>query len=120
MGDVQNTGSLLNAALNLILGSLAQLQAEGHVVIHGHVWIQGVVLEHHGYVAVLGGYVVGKGVADVQLALAYFLKAGNHTQGGGLAAAGGSNQDDKLLVFNLQVEVRNSRYAAGINLIDIS
>ena len=32
-------------------------------------------------------------------------QAGDHPQGGGLAAAGGTHQDDELLVLDLQVQV---------------
>ena len=117
--DVQDAGGLFHAALDLILGSLAQLQAEGHVIKHGHMRIQSVVLEHHGDVAVLGSDVVRQHVAYVQLALADFFQTGDHTQGGGLAATGRSDQDDKFLVLNVQVEVGNSSDATRVNLVDI-
>ena len=34
--------------VDLILGDFLQLQGEGHVVVHRHVGIQSVALEHHG------------------------------------------------------------------------
>jgi hypothetical protein len=40
--------------LDLLARALRQLQAEGHVVEHGHVRVQRVVLEHHRDVALLG------------------------------------------------------------------
>ena len=119
VGDVQDAGSLFHAALDFVLGGLAELQAESHVIEHGHVRIQSVVLEHHGDVAVLGSDVVRQHVADVQLALADFFQASNHTQGGGLAAARGADQDDEFLVRNVQVEVGNSSDATRINLVNI-
>ena len=119
MRDVQNAGSLFHAALNLILGGLAQLQTESHVVKHGHVGIQSVVLEHHGDIAILGGDVIGEHVAYVQLALADLFQTGDHTQGGGLAAARGANQDDKLLILDVQVEISDRSNAAGIDLVNI-
>ena len=39
---------------------LAQRQGKGHVLIDGHVAVEGVVLEHHGHVPILGG-----GLGDV-------------------------------------------------------
>ena len=91
-------------AVDLVLGHLAELQGEGHVLVDGHVGIQGVALEHHGDIPVFGFHVVHELPVDVQLAAADFLQAGHHAQGGGLAAAGGANQDDELVVLNIQVE----------------
>ena len=46
--------------------------------------------------------------------------AGNHAQGGGLAAARGADEDDELLILDLQVEVGNSRSSsARIDLVDV-
>ena len=67
--------------------------------------IQGVALEHHGDVPVLGLHVVHQLAADVQLAAGDVLQTGDHPQRGGLAAAGGTHQNDELLVRNVQVEV---------------
>ena len=67
--------------------------------------IQGVALEHHGDIAVLGGDVVHQLAVDVQLAAGDLLQAGHHAQGGGLAAAGGADQNDELLVRDVQAEL---------------
>ena len=78
--------------------------------------VQGVVLEDHGDVPILGLYIVHELVADVQLTIADLLQTGDHAQGGGLAAAGGPDQDDKLLVGNLQVELLHGHDALGRDL----
>ena len=119
VGNIEDLGSLFHALLDLRLGGLAQLEAEGHVVKHGHVRIQGVVLEHHGDVAVLGSHIVDQTVADIKLAAGDFLQTGHHAQRGGLAAAGRSDQHDELLVLNVQAEIADSGHIAGINLIDV-
>ena len=106
-------------ALDFFLGGLAQLQAEGHVVINRHMGIQRVVLEHHGDVAILGRDVVYQFVADVQLAFGDFFQAGNHAQGGGLTAAGGADQNDKFLVFDIQAEIAYRGNAAGIYFVNV-
>ena len=117
--NAQNAGSFFHAALDFVLGGLAQLQAERHVVEHGHVRIQRVVLEHHRDIAILRSNVVNQLVADIQFAVGDFFQAGNHAQGGGLAAAGRADQNDKFLVLDVEVEVADSRHAAGVHLVDV-
>ena len=118
LGDVQDLSGLLHLLVDLILGDLPQLQGEGHILPHGHVGIQSVVLEHHGDVPVLGGHVVHQLAVDVQLACADLLQARDHPQGGGLAAAGGPHQHDELLVGHFQVEVldRHDAFAGHLQL----
>jgi len=99
--DIQDSGSLFHAALDFILRSLAELQTERHVIIHGHMRIQSVVLEHHCDITVLRSDIVGQDVSYVELALADFFQTGDHTQSSGLTAAGRTYQNDKLFVFNL-------------------
>ena len=67
--------------------------------------VQSVVLEHHCDVPVLGGNVVHDAPVYDDLALGDLLKAGDHTQGGGLAAAGGADQDDEFLIRDVYVEL---------------
>ena len=46
--DLQDLGSLVNAAVDLVLRGLAQLQTECDVLVNGHVGVQSVALEDHG------------------------------------------------------------------------
>ena len=119
LGDIEDLGGLTDLAVDLRLRGLLQLQGEGHVIINGHVGIQSIVLEDHGDIAVLRRDVVREGLADVQLALADLFQTGDHSQGGGLTAARRTDEDDELLVSNFQVEVRNRRYAAVVNFVDV-
>ena len=104
----------MDPAVDLVLGNLLEGQAEGDVLVNGHMGIQGVVLEDHGDVPVLGSHVVDHPVADVQLAAGDVLQARDHPQSGGLAAAGGAHQDDELLVLNFQIQVGDDGNVAGI------
>ena len=81
--------------------------------------IQGIVLEHHGDVAVLGFHVVHQLVADPQLAGGDVLQTRDHPQGGGLAAAGGTHQHDELLVGDLQIELLD-RHNALISDLEVA
>ena len=119
LSNVQDLGGLVDPALDLRFVHLTQLQGEFHVLPHGHVGIQSVALEDHGDVAVLGLHIVDQAVVDAQLALGDLLQAGHHTQGGGLTAAGGSNQNDKLLVGDLQVEIAHRGDVSVIDLEDV-
>ena len=95
---------------------MAQLQSESHVIIDGHVGIQSVVLEDHGDITVLGGNIIDETVADVQLTAGNVFQAGDHTQGGGLTAAGRTDQNDKFLVGDVQIELLNGHNALSSDL----
>ena len=118
LGDVQDSGGLADLPVDLILGHLLQLQGEGHVLIDGHVGIEGVGLEDHGDITVLGGHIVHQLAVDVQLAAADLLQAGNHPQRGGLTAAGGTDQNDELLVRDVQIELLD-RHDALVRHLEI-
>ena len=83
----------------------AVAQAEGQIVVHAHVLIERVVLEHHGDVAVFRLQAVHDPVADGDGAAADVLQPGHHAQGGRLAAARRSDQHDELVVGDVQVEI---------------
>ena len=120
MLDLQDLGSLVDAAVDLILRGLAQLQTECDVLVNGHVGVQSVALEHHGDIAILRRDVVDQTAADVHLALGDLLQAGDHAQGSGLAAARGADEDDEFLILDLQVEVGNRRSgSARIDLVNV-
>ena len=90
---------------------MPELEGEGHVVVNCHVRVERIVLEDHRDVAILGGDVVDDLAVDDHLALAYLLQAGYHAQSRGLAAAGGTDEHDELLVSDVDVEVLH-RYDA--------
>ena len=117
--QIQGLGRLMDPPVDLILGDLLLEQAEGDVLVDGHMGVQGVVLEDHGDVTVLGGHIVDHPVADVQLAAADVLQAGDHPQSGGFAAARGAHQDDELLVLDLQVQVGDNGDVAGVGLLNV-
>ena len=105
--DVQYAGGVLDPLTDLGTRRTAQAQAEGHVLEHGHVRIQRVVLEHHRDVAVLRRHVVHQRAVDVDLPIGRFLEAGDHAQGSALAAAGRADEHDELLVGDVQVDASN-------------
>ena len=111
LGDIQDLGGLPHLAVDLRLIHLAQLEPEGHVIVNGHVGVQGVVLEYHGDIPILGGNVVDQLAVDIQLTAGDLLQTGDHPQGGGFTAAGGADQYDKFVILDLQVKILDSQNA---------
>jgi hypothetical protein len=73
--------------------------------------VQRVVLEDHRDVAVLRGHIGDVAVADEDAALVDLFEAREHAQRGGLAAAGGPDQDEELAVGDLEVDLVHRRPA---------
>ncbi len=74
-------------------------------------WIQSVVLENHGDVAVLRRNVVHEFSVDIQFSAADLLKTRDHAERRGLAAAGRSDKHDEFLVGNIKIELLNGNNA---------
>ena len=117
--DIQNARGFLNLLLDDFLRNFAQLQTERHVLEHRHMRIQSVVLEHHCDLTILRCNIVDQTVADAQFAFGNLFQTRDHTQGCGFTATGRSDQNQKLLVFDLQIEIGNGSYAARILFIDM-
>ena len=105
LGNVQDLRGLTDLLIYNVLLLLAQLQREGHIFIHGHVRVKGVILENHCDIAILGGDVVHELAVDIQLSLSDLFQTCDHAQRGGLTAAGGADQNDEFLIGYLKVEL---------------
>ena len=81
---------------DLVLGPLADLQAEGDVLRHGHVLEDRVVLEHEADVALLRRQLGGLDALDADRALVGGVEAGDDPQQRGLAAARRAEQRRQL------------------------
>ncbi len=119
LAELEDAGGLLHARQDLTLGQPADLQAVRHVVEHGHVRIQRVVLEHHGDVALGRLQFVDHAIADPDLAAGDRLQAGHHAQQRGLAAARRPDDDDELPVADLHVDAVHD-LQAGVVLLDVA
>ena len=98
--------------MDLLSGQLLQLEGEGHILTDVHVRIEGVVLEDHGHIPILGKGLVDQAFSDEDLAFGDLFQSGDHPQGGRLAAAAGTDEDHEFPVQNSQ---RKSIY--GHNLL---
>ena len=115
-GNAQDLGSRANLTVDLVLGDLLELKRKRHVLVHRHIGVQSIALEHHGNVAVLGCHVVDALAVDEHVARGDVLQAGDHAHRRGLTAARRANEDDKLLVVNGEVEVLYSEHTVLGNL----
>jgi hypothetical protein len=85
--QVHQLEQLVHLGLDLGLGALADLEAEGHVAPHREVLERGVVLEDEAHVALLRRQAGGVLAGDLHHSLVGDLEAGDDPQQGGLAAA---------------------------------
>ena len=104
LGDVENARRIVDALLDLVLGELAQLQPERHVLERRHVRVKRVILKHHGDVAVFRRQVVDDLAADIDVARGDFLEARDHAQRGRLAAARWADQHDEFVVGDIEID----------------
>jgi hypothetical protein len=106
--QAQHLGYRQNPAPRLVLGCLALLQPERQVLLHRHVRVEGVILEHHGDVAVLGRQVVDHPAADGDRARGDLLQAGDGPESGRLAAPGWADEHHELAVGDVEAQVVDS------------
>jgi hypothetical protein len=115
--QAQDGGRFVDPLKDFRLGGFAQFQPEAHVAENVHVGVEGIVLEHHGHVPVLGGDVVDDAVSDADRARCDFLQPGHHAQNGGFAAAGGAHQNHEFLVCDVQADaVDHFRFAEFLTI----
>ena len=94
--EVHELEQLVDPRLDLGLGALADLEAEGHVAVHGEVLERGVVLEHEADVALLRRQVGGVDALDLDAPGVGLLEAGDDAQQRRLAATAGAEQRGEL------------------------
>ena len=100
---------LLRLAAYLLAREAAVLQAEFHILAHGHVREDGVVLKHHADVAPARVHIVDAPIVEVEIAALDRIKARDHAQQRGLSAAGRAQQRKKLAVAYLRGQVWYNR-----------
>src|SRR5215217_185757 len=103
--DGENPCGLLHPARDLVLIHLPELEGETHVLPHVHVRVEGVVLEDHRDVPLARRKIVDDLIPDKDLAAAYILEAGDHTQSGGLPTTRRPDEDDEFPIWYVQVHL---------------
>ena len=105
VAQLQHVGRLPDAPVDLGLRHTEVAQAEGEVLVDGHVRVQRIGLEDHRHVTRTGCDVVDDAIADEDPAARDVLQPGEHSQGGRLSATGRADEDEELAVGDLDVQV---------------
>src|SRR5690606_13054293 len=101
----------------LRLGGFAQRERISHMVLHGHVWPQGIGLENQAQIARLGGQVdtvlrvVQHVLIDGDTPLGGLFEPGNRTQQGGFATTRGPQQGNHLTFVQAHGQAFQNRVA---------
>ncbi len=101
VGDLQHLSGLIHPPLNLRFIHLPKLQTKRHIVKHGHMRIQRIILEHHGNIAVLGRHIVHHPLTDLDRPLGDLLQTRQHPQQRRLPTPRRTNQHHKLAIIDL-------------------
>ncbi len=104
MRDPQHLGRILDTLVGLRALDAAHLEAEAHVLAHGLVRIERIVLKHHGDVALARRQRVHDLIADAHLARGHAFETRHHAQRRGLAAAGRADKHDQFAIGNIQID----------------
>ena len=86
------------------MGLAGDLQCEAHVLAHGHVGVESIVLENHGDVTVTRCNVGNVLVSDENGTVSNVFQTGQHAQRGGFTTAGRADEDEELAIGDFQVE----------------
>ena len=102
--EVDEFEHLHHAAADLLFGELLQPQPEGHVFKNVEMREQRVSLKDGVDLALIGRQIVDAHALKVQVARSGRFKTADDSQCRRLAAAGGTEQRDELLVMNSEVD----------------
>ena len=109
--DAKYLRSLIHPPVYLLSAHLSELKGKFHIAPYGHVGIEGIALEYHGNVPVLGGHIIHELSAYIQLSPGYLLQARHHTEGRGLSAARRPYEHHKFSVLYIEAEILDSQDA---------
>jgi hypothetical protein len=99
--QLQDARGLPDLAITLSPGRPRQPQGKAHVLPYGHVWVEGVGLEHHGEPSIRRSDVVHPTALDQKVSAVDRLQARDHPQEGRLAAARRPDEHNELAVSDL-------------------
>src|SRR5580704_16068663 len=104
--DTENRSGATDPRVALSLLYLSEYERKLHILPHGHVRIERVILEHHRDVPILRIEVIDHPIADPDPAAGDLLKASDHAQQRRFPAARGPNENDELAILGSMSTLR--------------
>ncbi|MNI47738.1 hypothetical protein D3C73_1022710 [compost metagenome] len=106
-------GFISHAQLGFLVGArVAVAQAVGNVLRHGQMREQRVVLEHHVHRPLVGRHTGDALAGQAHFAAGGLFEAGDHAQGGGLAAARTAEEGVEGAAAHSEVQATDGRHVA--------
>jgi hypothetical protein len=102
--ELQDLRRPANPAVDLPFRNLPQAQTQGDVLTCREVGVEGVVLKHHGHVALPGRQVRDLPLTDADRSARDALEPREHPQDRRFAAPGSAHEDHQLAIGHLKVE----------------
>ena len=109
-GDMQHVGGGAHTAVDFVRRQLALFQPESHVVVDGHMRVEGIGLEHHGHATLRRRNVIHPHIADIDIPAGDFLEPGDHPQQRGLAATGRADEHHEFAIVNGEIDIVNDAH----------
>ena len=78
---------------------------ERHIVKHGHVRIQSIILKDHRNIAVFRMHVIHQPIPEIKLSFCQLFQAGRHSERRRLSASGGTDDDEKFFMLYFQMKI---------------
>ena len=103
--QLQDSGDLANAPLDLRGGDLRPTQRVADVLRHRHVGVEGVALEDHRHVAILRLQVRHVAIADRDGTVGDLLQAGDHPQQRRLPAPRRTDEYEQLTIGDVEIDL---------------
>ncbi len=107
--DLEDARGVRHPHRDLVARHAAHAQAKAEVLLHRHMRIERIGLEHHGDAALGRVEVRHILAADEHLAGRRLLEPGYGAQQRGLAAAGGPDEDHELTVLDVEIDIVDAR-----------
>ena len=109
--EPEHLGRLASLALALALRDASHPQSERDVLEHAQMRVEGVVLEDHGDVPILGREVVYDLAVEANRSRRHVLETGDHSERRRLAAPRRADEDDELALVDEEVERTHGLHA---------
>ena len=110
--ELQRFSHHFHLATDLRFRHFIHLQPVAHVLCHRHVRVERIGLEDHRHAAAGGHDIIHHLIADQHFTLADLFQTGNHAQQRRFSTAGRTDENGKLAIFNIEIDLVQRHRAA--------